>query len=158
MSGVPKHELEARQRWAAESILNSEALTDDLADAEAARLLAWATERAEVLAAETAALQPAEAETMLDERLTALRKLVRGINRLAGESQPAGPAQLQSRLARLAETAQSLGLGAPAERAVADYIREHDKLAAGARLERLLSLFGEARPGPQEGPTAGRTR
>jgi hypothetical protein len=143
MSLVSKLDLEARRRWAAENILNSEALTDDLADPEATRLVAWATERAKAVAEETAGLSPAEAEAALDERLTALRKLVRGINKLAGETQPADPDRVQRRLERLAEAAEALDLKAPDEGAMAAYVREQEGLAAGSRLEQLLRLFGE---------------
>jgi hypothetical protein len=143
MSLVSKLDLEARRRWAAENILNSEALTDDLADPEATRLVAWATERAKAVAEETAGLSPAEAEAALDERLTALRKLVRGINKLAGETQPADPDRVQRRLERLAEAAEALDLKAPDEGAMAAYVREQEGLEAGSRLEQLLRLFGE---------------
>jgi hypothetical protein len=153
MSLISKLALEARQRWAVENILNSEALTDDLADPEATRLLAWGTERAKAVAEETAGLPPAEAEAALDERLTALRKLVRGINKLAGEAQPAEPDRVQRRLERLAETAEMLNLATPDSEAMATYVREQDGLEPGARLEQLLRLFGEEGAAPEETPT-----
>lgn len=142
-------ELEARQRWAAESILNSEALTDNLADAEADRLLRWAVGRAEALARETAALRPAEAQSVLEERLATLRQLVSGINRLAGGFRPVEPARVPGRLARLAAAAAALGLACPGEEALEAYTRQQDGLGTGARLEWLLRLFGEgADPAP----------
>jgi hypothetical protein len=146
MSFVSKLDLEARQRWAAENILNSEALTDDLADPGATRLLAWATQRAKFVAQETAGLPPAEAQAALDERLAALRQLVRGINKLTGESQPTNLDRVQRRLERLAETAEEVGLQAPDTEAMATYVQEQDQLQAGARLERLLLLFEEEAP------------
>jgi hypothetical protein len=157
MSLVSKLDLEARQRWAAENILNSEALTDDLADPEATRLLAWATEQAKVVAQETAGLPPAEAEAALDERLTALRKLVRGINKLAGETRPADRERVQRRLEHLAESAEALDLAAPDTEAMAAYAREQDELEASARLERLLGLFEEERAPAEETPTTEET-
>jgi hypothetical protein len=148
MSLVSKLDLEARKRWAAENILNSEALTDDLADPEATRLLAWATERAKEAARETADLPPAEAEAALDERLTALRKLVRGINKLAGEARSADPERVQRRLERLAEAAEVLGLEVANGETMAAFAREHETLVVGARLEWLLAFFEAAEEAP----------
>jgi hypothetical protein len=148
MSLVSKLDLEARKRWAAENILNSEALTDDLADPEATRLLAWATGRAKEAARETADLPPAEAEAALDERLTALRKLVRGINKLAGEARSADPERVQRRLERLAEAAEVLGLEVANGETMAAFAREHETLVVGARLEWLLAFFEAAEEAP----------
>jgi hypothetical protein len=156
MSSLSKSELQARRRRATETILDSEALTDDLADPEATHLLAWATEKAEQLAEETAPLPPEERERVLDERLGALRQVVRGINTLAGGRQPADPTRLQRRLDRLKAEAETLGLSPPDEEALAAFARERDELGASARLERLLRLWERAEEGeppePEETP------
>jgi len=149
MSVVSRLELQARRRWAAENILNSEALTGDLADPEADRLLAWALERAEILVCDTAGMPPVEAQAVLEERLTSLRKLVRGINKLAGAHQPIEPERVQGRVARLAEPAAALDLACPDEAAIEAYASEHGRLDAGGRLAWLLCLFGRpADPAP----------
>jgi hypothetical protein len=152
MSSLSKSELQARRRRATETILDSEALTDNLADPEAAQLLAWATQQAERLAEETAPLPPEERERVLDERLGALRQVVRGINTLAGRRQPADPARLQRRLERLRATAETLGLSSPDEEALTAFVREREDLEASDRLERLLRLWEGERSEKGESP------
>jgi uncharacterized coiled-coil DUF342 family protein len=93
---------------------------------------------------------------VLDERLGALRQVVRGINTLAGGRQPADPTRLQRRLDRLKAEAETLGLSPPDEEALAAFARERDELGASARLERLLRLWERAEEGeppePEETP------
>jgi len=91
-------ELQARTRWAVENILESENLTADLTDVEAKQLLEWGTAQARRLAA--------EAPEALDERLAALRQLMRGVNKLAAEGRPVDDERLRVRVERLLEMAK----------------------------------------------------
>jgi len=133
MSLFPNTGLEARIRRAAESLLDSESVTADLNDDEARRLLEWGIGHARRLAM-------AEREALEDD-LGALRKLMRGINKLAAEGRPVEAQRLRNRLERLSERAGALGFAPPELGAFDAYIGEQSRLAAGEKLERLLALF-----------------
>jgi len=126
-------DLKASTRWAVENILESESLTADLPDAEAKRLLEWGTAQARRLAA--------EAPELLDEKLTALRKLMRGMNKLAAETRPVEDERLRRRLERLLGTAGELGLVHPGVGAADVFVAERHGLTAGEKLERLLAWW-----------------
>lgn len=134
MSLFSKIGLEARIQQAVESLLDSESLTADLSDEEARRLLEWGTGHARRLAT-------AEPEALEDD-LGALRKLIRGINKLAAEGKPVEAKRLWKRLERLSGTAVALGFSPPERSALEAYVGEQSGMAAGEKLERLLTLFG----------------
>jgi hypothetical protein len=70
-------EVMARIKRAAESILTNESLTADLDDETAQILLDWGVAWAESIAGATAGLEETEAETLVEPRLRAVRKLLR---------------------------------------------------------------------------------
>ena len=70
---------------ACEAILQSESLTADLADAEAAALLDWGLARVEACARATAKLADARAKIKIDRGVSAIRKSMRRINALMSE-------------------------------------------------------------------------
>ncbi len=76
-------ELEQRQKQAVESILDNESLTANLDDQVAGALLGWTTGLARSVVQQAAALGSDEAETLIEERLSAVRGLMRQVNRWA---------------------------------------------------------------------------
>lgn len=81
------HETQLAQRvsFAAESILENEALTADLDDAAAQALLDWGVACAEAIAWSTAGVDGPQVEALMAPRLQATRQLMRLVNRwLAG--------------------------------------------------------------------------
>ena len=72
-----------RTRRAVESILENEALTDNLDDDGASVLLQWGMTLAQRIAAETAGLDDETAEKTMYPQMRALRKMLRRINRWA---------------------------------------------------------------------------
>ncbi len=140
MGYLSQVELEARRRWAAQNILESEALTADLADEDAGRLLAWGVAQAERLALSSAEMDPAAAHEAMDARLIALRRLMRGLNKMVADQRPVDPARLQERMGRLLETAAELGL-APAGAGPGVDLQAWRNLPAGERLGQLLALL-----------------
>jgi hypothetical protein len=73
--------LAQRINRAAESILENEALTSNLDDEAAQALISWGVTCARMVARSTAGLDDAEAEDATSQRLSATRRLMRGINR-----------------------------------------------------------------------------
>jgi hypothetical protein len=77
-------ELESRKRLAAEMILDSEGLTDDLVDEEAQALINWAIGRLEVFVPNTAGLGDEEARATIEQEVGRVRHAMRDINRRVG--------------------------------------------------------------------------
>lgn len=76
-------DIEKRQRRAAESLLEDEALTSDLDDAAAQTLLQWGTRLAKAVANATLDLDDVQAEAVLGQRLRATRQMMRAVNKWA---------------------------------------------------------------------------
>ena len=73
-------DLIRRKNRAAESILENEALTDELDDTTAKALLDWGVACAEMIAQSTAGLDDSQADEVLSVRLRAIRRLIRGVS------------------------------------------------------------------------------
>ena len=131
-------DLETRIHWAVGTILENESLTADLTDDEAQRLIEWGISEARRLATEN--------RESLEEELAALRKLMRGANKLAVESRPMDDDRLRLRLERMRRPADLLGLPAPTAEAVDTYIAARQVMTTAEKLERLLLLFGARNP------------
>ncbi len=74
-------ELTARTQRMAESILENEALTDNLDDEGGQALLDWGVALAKQVAQATAGLDEAAAETAMADKLAATRRLLRAVNK-----------------------------------------------------------------------------
>ncbi len=105
---VDDEKLARRSRRAAESLLENESLTADLDDAAAKVLIDWGIACAKAAAQGTAGLDDDQAETEMDTRLRATRKLMRSVNKwVAGyaemdeESQVALLARMQEQVAAI---------------------------------------------------------
>ena len=72
-----------RQQLAVDSILDNESLTAGLDDQAARLLLEWSTALARTIVQDAASLDDAAAETAIEERLAAVRGLMRQVNRWA---------------------------------------------------------------------------
>jgi hypothetical protein len=140
--------IDDRVRRAAENILGNESLGDDLMDDEAQKLLDWGLGLAEQFARSTHTMDDVQAEPVLDEGLTALRRTMRRVGKLVGELGLADPETAQKRLMKALEAADELPgvqVQPPDDlRAELDALRE---LPPGQALERVLAWFslgGEA--------------
>ena len=95
-------------RRAAELILQDEALTADLEDAEADALLRWALARAErIAAARLERGEPADGEAVL-EAIRPLRRVMRAVNDLAASRTRMPAAEFMARLLALLDAACQL--------------------------------------------------
>jgi hypothetical protein len=134
--------IDDRVRRAAESILENESLGGDLMDDEAQKLLDWGLGLAERFARSTHAMDDVQAEPLLDEGLTALRRTMRRLGKLIGEMGMADPETAQNQLAKALEAADQLPgvqVRTPDDlQAELDALR---KLPPGQALERVLSWF-----------------
>ena len=77
--------LRLRQRDAAETILGSSHLRDNLADEQARPLLDWAVQRLQRDSLLTVDMEPAVADEWFNARITAVADTARRFNRLAGD-------------------------------------------------------------------------
>jgi hypothetical protein len=74
-------EVEERAKLAAQSILENESLSDGLEDAPAAVLLDWGVAGAKAAASASAGMDAAEADEWMDDRMRALRRMLKGASR-----------------------------------------------------------------------------
>ena len=136
-----------RVQRAVESILDSEALTQDLDDEAAALLVQWGVAWAERLAQATTSIQEDEAsEQALAERLRAVRQMMRATSRWAAAQAAMDPVSRVSALRKILEQAaqaQGAAFLLPGEKESAEWA---DRLAglgnkpaqAVAELRKLL--------------------
>lgn len=90
-----------RQQRAIEQLTGDAALTDNMSDEQAEQVLQWGTRAASWLAVQTAELDEAQAQAMLEPKLEALRRIVRRLDSLMGELPDAGQDEVAERLAKL---------------------------------------------------------
>ena len=133
-------EMDIRLRWAIENLTESEGLTADLSDKEARILLAWGISQAELMVDRTAGFAPDRAAELLEGQLTALRKLMRGMNKLTADARAIEQDRLERRLIHLQETAGYLGL-APEAADIESVTQNFSQLPDSERLARLIQLF-----------------
>ena len=92
-----------RARRAAESLMENEALTENLDDTAAGALLKWGSELSKTVAQSTADLDDEQAEEAMSERMRATRQLLRSVNKwIAGQAQMASE-EKSALLARINE-------------------------------------------------------
>ena len=94
---------ETVSRRAAESLMENEALTENLDDTAASALLKWGSELSKTVAQSTADLDDEQAEEAMSERMRATRQLLRSVNKwIAGQAQMASE-EKSALLARINE-------------------------------------------------------
>lgn len=82
---IDPSELESRKRLAAEMVLESEGLTDELSDEEAKALVNWGVRQAEAYALATKGLvDEEEARVAIESGVAQVRRAMRDINRQVG--------------------------------------------------------------------------
>jgi hypothetical protein len=131
-------ELESRKRLAAEMILDSEGLTDDLVDEEAQALINWAVGRLEVFVPNTAGLGDEEARATIEQEVGRVRHAMRDINRRVGRGDIVSATALDEvrRLTTLADEEWNKIASSPPETG--------EPPAGGLSLKRLRNqLFGK---------------
>ncbi len=93
--------LAARRRLAEEWLLESSSWRKNLDDSQAQRLMNWARRHVHKVVAETAVLPDDEAEAMIDEAVTAVRRLMRQIDGLTPQLPQLDEASANQALAEL---------------------------------------------------------
>lgn len=82
---VSESDTRRREQLAAEMILQSEGLTNELEDEEAEALLDWGLERAEGFARATKGLVEEEARSALEADIEWVKRVMKAVNGLVGE-------------------------------------------------------------------------
>ena len=148
------NDVEREKRRAAEMILDSEALTDDLKDTAAKRLLGWSVAQAERLATE-------KAEKDLDRALSSLRRVTKRINNLVADRAGLTDSEFATELDELFTAANELsGFRAQIQVATQSLLAERRRLDEAALVERITLLLtpSELEGGtPPEGAKTGRS-
>jgi len=137
--------VEREKQRAAEMILESEALTDDLKDTAAKHLLDWSVAQAERLATE-------RVEKDLDRALSSLRRVTKRINNLVADRAELTDSEFAIEMDKLFAAANEL-LGFPAQVQVAtqSLLAERSRLDEATLVERITLLLT-----PPEGAKTGR--
>lgn len=105
---------EESRRLAAEMILEASGLTDELTDEQSRPLIGWALSQGEAAADALSTsidlnLVPAgDAQEMLAERLSPVRRMMLSINSLAGQRRDLDPRQVYSKLETIRALAEEL--------------------------------------------------
>jgi len=129
------NDVEREKRRAAEMILESEALTDDLKDTAAKQLLDWSVAQAERLATE-------RAEKDLDRALSSLRRVTKRINNLVADRAGLTDSEFATELDELFAAANELlGFRAQIEVATPPLLAERSRLDEAAMVDRITLLL-----------------
>ncbi len=143
------NEVERQKRLAAETILDSEGLTDDLEDAAARRLLNWGVAQAERLATEAAGDE-------LDRVLGRLRRVVKRVNVLVANRAALGDDEFTAELDELiAAASELLGRRDSIQVAVKPLLAERGRLNDAALVEQITALLAPAEDKGIGNPTEG---
>ena len=134
--------LEQRIQQSAERLLEDTRLTDKLDDAEASRLLDWGIKVARTLCEQTGEMDDIQAEEFLYQPEKNLRKLLRGINKIAGAAPGETDVSLTSELEKLfASAAEVSVLETSLPNDLLQAAQTLSMLPASDRLSLLLSYF-----------------
>lgn len=129
------NEVERQKRLAAETILDSEGLTDGLEDAAAKRLLKWGVAQAERLANQIAAQD-------LDRSVSRLRRLIKRVNNLAANRASLSDDEFAAELDELVATADELfGPRGPGRTVVKPLLAGQARLDEAALVEQITALL-----------------
>jgi hypothetical protein len=128
-------EAEHKRQLAAEMILDSEGLTDDLEDAAAKRLLNWGVAQAERLAEQSV-------EDDAERSVGGVRRLIKRVNNLVADRARLTDDEFAAELDDLSALAgELLGLHVQSQTAAQSLLAEQDRLDDTALVERLTALF-----------------
>ena len=137
-------ETKRRRQLAAEAILDSEGLTDDLKDAAAKRLLKWGVAQAERLATQAAGDE-------VDRVVGDLRRLVKRINNLVADRTSLTDDEFAAELDELTAAAGHLtGLRVQSQVAAQSLLTGRERLDEAAMVEQIIALLttpSESGPG-----------
>lgn len=126
-------EAERQKQLAAEMILDSEGLTDDLQDTAAKRLLAWGITQAERLTEETGDTARA---------VGGLRRVIKRVNNLVAERAALSDDEFAAELDELVAASDGLlGPCVQTQAAVQSLLAERDGLDDAALVERITALL-----------------
>lgn len=128
-------EAERQKRLAAQMILDSESLTDDLEDAAAKRLLDWGVAQVERLVEEAA-------NDDVERSVGGLRRLIKRVNNLVADQATLTDGEFAVELDELAAMAgQLLGLHIQSQTASQSLLAERNRLDDAALVERITALL-----------------
>lgn len=126
----------SRAENALQAIYEDPGLRDELQDAEAEKLLKWAE-------AELTRLDASGADdAAFDEKVSELRRLLKGMNRLVGRRDQIGAQASDDSLDKLAAHANALGYGLTPDQ-LAAFAREGAALDGISAVERLTALVSQ---------------
>ena len=129
------YQTQPQTRLAAEIILDSEGLTDDLEDAAAKPLLAWGVARAERLAAETAGHD-------LDRTVSGLRRVIKRVNNLVADRAILTGDEFAAELDELVTMTSNLtGSTVQGQVAMQSLLADRDHLDDAALVEQITTLL-----------------
>lgn len=129
------NKAEREKRLAAQVILDSEGLTDDLEDVAAKRLLDWGVAHAERLAVEAADDDP-------ERSVGSLRRLIKRVNNLVADRATLSDDEFAAELDDLAAMAtELLGLHVQSQTAARSLLAELSWLDEAALVERITGLL-----------------
>lgn len=136
-------ETKRRRQLAAEAILDSEGLTDDLKDAAAKHLIKWGVAQAERLATEAA-------DDDVDQVVSDLRRLVKRINNLVADRTSLTDDEFAAELDELTAAAGHLtGLRVQSQVAAQSLLTSRERLDEAAMVEQIIALLTTpSEPGP----------
>jgi hypothetical protein len=156
--GTKMDQLNKRIDRAAASILENEALSSELDDAAAKRLLQWGVAWATSIAAETAGLDDSAAEEAMFPRQKALRRLLRTVNKWVAGRETLAAEEHAASLAKVVEQAGIIwreAFTAPDEaqqaaflQAQANYLDDPPRLIE--QLRHFLETFTDTTPANPE--------
>jgi len=128
-------ETERQERLAAEIILDSEGLTDDLEDASAKPLLAWGVAQAERLAAKAAGHD-------LDRTVSGLRRVIKRVNNLVADRAILTGDEFAAELDELVTMTSNLtGSTVQGQVAMQSLLADRDHLDDAALVEQITALL-----------------
>jgi hypothetical protein len=124
-----------RKQLAAEAILDSEGLTDDLRDAAAKRLLKWGVAQAERLATQAA-------DDDVDRVVSDLRRLVKRVNNLVADRTSLTDEEFAAALDELTAAAGHLtGLHVQSQVVAQSLLTGRGRLDEAAMVEQIIALL-----------------
>jgi hypothetical protein len=135
-------DAEHKKQLAAEMVLDSESLTDDLEDAAAKRLLDWGLAQAEHMATQAT-------DQDLDRSVSGIRRLIKRVNNLVADRAVLTDDELAAELSDLATLAgQTIGLQIQAIGQA--LLADREGLDDVALVERITALLTPAEPDTEE--------
>ena len=128
-------EIERQEQLAAEMILESEGLTDDLEDAAAKRLLAWGIAQAKRLAIQAADDDP-------DRAVSNLRRVIKRVNNLVADGAALSDAEFAAKVDELVALAgEKIGIRVQSQPRPQTLLADRSQLDPVTLVERITALL-----------------